>query len=110
MVIWSGILSEMMKQLDKNVNKPTNLEPINLGLPIVKELGARWLLQMTKYFKENPQTIVSGFLWVGKVGDLDHASNNLESQEDIIIDTESEFEVSKEKDHNDYDVVKIRDD
>ena len=90
---------------------------------MLKELGAKWLVQMAEYFQENPQIIVNGFLRAGIAGALDHASSDEESQEDTISDTESDFGVSEEEDHsdnydvsekedhnNDYDVVEIRDD
>lgn len=40
-----------MKQLNKNENDDaTDLEPLNLGLPILRELGAKWLVEMSKHF------------------------------------------------------------
>ena len=37
-------------------------ELINLGLPVLRELGAKWLVQMAEYFGGNPQIIVNGFI------------------------------------------------
>ena len=46
-----------MKQLDGK----ENLEPINLGLPILRELGAKWLVEMAEYFKERtPRSLSMG--------------------------------------------------
>ena len=62
---------EVMKQLDENVNEAMDLEPINLGLPMMKELGAKWLVQMAEHFQENPQIIVNGFFRAGIAGALE---------------------------------------
>ena len=53
---------KVTKQLDEEENKATELEPINLGLPMLKELGAKWLVQMSEYFADNPHIIVNGFI------------------------------------------------
>ena len=53
---------EVMKQLDGKEDEATEIQPINLGLPMLKELGARWLVQMAEYFADNPQIIANGFI------------------------------------------------
>jgi hypothetical protein len=30
------------------------LQPINLGLPLLKELGEKWLVEMAEYLASNP--------------------------------------------------------
>ena len=40
----------------------TDLQPVSLGLPVLKELGAQWMVEMADYFMENPQIIVNGFV------------------------------------------------
>ena len=37
---------EVMKQLNRKEDEATEVQPINLGLPMLKELGAKWLVQM----------------------------------------------------------------
>ena len=61
-----------MKQLDGKEDEATNIQPINLGLPMLKELGAKWLIQMAEYLADNPQIIVNGFLRAGITGALDY--------------------------------------
>ena len=39
-----------------------DLQPINLGLQVLKELGARRMVEMAEYFSDNPQIIVNGLL------------------------------------------------
>ena len=68
-------------------------------------------MKMAKYIEENPQITVNGFLQAGiAAGALDHTSNDLQSQEDTTSDLESDFIMSEEEGHNDYNVVKIQDD
>lgn len=52
-----------MKQLDGKEMKQWTWEPINLSLPVLRELGAKWLVEMEEYFEENPQIIVNGFFY-----------------------------------------------
>ena len=35
----------------------TELEPVNLGVLVLKELGAKWLAQMVQCFKDNTRII-----------------------------------------------------
>ena len=35
----------------------TKLEPVNLGVLVLKELGAKWLAQIAQCFKDNPRII-----------------------------------------------------
>ena len=53
---------EVMKQLNGKEVEATEIQPIKLGLPMLKELGAKWLVKMTDYFADNPQIVVNGFI------------------------------------------------
>lgn len=61
---------EWYSQQGKDIDS-IELELINLGLPILKELGAKWLVDMHKYIEMNPQIIVNGFIHLGIAGALD---------------------------------------
>ena len=63
--------NEIMKQLKWREIESAELQPINLGMPVLKELGARWILEMAAYFGENPQIIVNGFVKAGIAEALD---------------------------------------
>ena len=52
---------EFMKQLDCENAEAEDLQPIDLGHPVLKELGAKWLVKMFDYISENTQFIVNGF-------------------------------------------------
>ena len=98
---------EVMKQLDGKENETVDLEPINLGLPIPRELGSKWLVEMAEYFEENPQIIVNGFIRAGIADALDRASG-VEGEPEIDPESESDFCVSEEEQND--DVVEIGDD
>lgn len=61
---------QVTTQLDGKEVESTNLEPVSLSLPVLKELGAKWLVQMAEYFTDNPQIIVDEFVKAGR----DHSS------------------------------------
>ena len=102
---------EVMRQLDGKEDEAAEIQPVNLGLPMLKELGAKWLVQMAEYFADNPQIIVNGFIRAGIASALDHVSNEPEDMQ-YENDTESDFGVSDEEEQSDYydTVVEIEDD
>ena len=99
----------MTKQLDGKEDEATEVQPINLGLPTLKELGAKWLVQMAEYFADNPQIIVNGFTRAGIMSALDNTTSELEDMEDEE-DTESDFGVSDEEEQNEWKLrtIKVR--
>lgn len=73
-----------------------DIEPVNLGLPMLKKLGAKWLVQMAEYFSDNPQLVVNGFLRAGIASALDHdCLSEQESQGEADSGTESDFGLSE---------------
>ena len=45
-----------------------DMQPVSLGLPVLKELGpsgAKWMVEMAEYFDENFKIIVNGFARAG---------------------------------------------
>ena len=52
------------------------LEPVDLSLPSMKELGAKWLTGMAEYLAANPQFAVNGFIRSGIANALDHNDND----------------------------------
>ena len=60
-----------MKQLDAQDTTDiatAQLEPIDLSLSVLKEVGAQWLVDMAQYFSNNPDIVVSGFFRAGLQG------------------------------------------
>ena len=50
---------QVTKQLEGNDIESVNLQPINLGLPVLKQLGAWQMVEMAEYFADNPQMVLS---------------------------------------------------
>ena len=63
--------SKIQKQLEGDEIESTDVQPINLGLPTLKVLGANWMAEVAQYFTDNPQTMVNGFIKAGITGALD---------------------------------------
>ena len=64
---------QVMKQLDAQDTTDIateQLEPIDLSLSVLKEVGAQWLVDMAQYFSNNPDIVVSGFFRAGITGAL----------------------------------------
>ena len=79
---------QISKQLTDEDNVETvELQPIKLNLPVLKEKGAKWLVDMFDYIAINPQFIVNGFARSGILGALD----SIASTQDQFSDDEKEF-------------------
>lgn len=95
---------QVMQQLQGQEDIETaELQEINLGLPALKELGAKWLVNMAEYITRNPQFIVNGFIKSGITGALDGVY-------DVENDTQSINLGSEDDDSDDSDDSDIDDD
>ena len=52
------------------------LEPVDLSLPSMKELGTKWLTGTAEYLAANSQFAFNGFIRSGIANALDHNDNN----------------------------------
>ena len=86
-----------MSQLDGKESDLPDIELVNFWIPILKVLGAKWLVQMADYFSENPQLIVNGFVWAGISSALDRDCSELEGEGEADSGTENDFGVSEEE-------------
>ena len=96
---------QVMKQLegqDIDDLEMVELQPIDLGLPALKEIGAKWLVDMASYVSENPQFIINGFIRSGITGALDALETDdmdkLEDEQEIDSDIDSDIVESEETD------------
>ena len=80
---------EITKQLHGTAVQSVELQVINLSLPVLKELGAKWLEEMSEYIANNPQFIVNGFAHAGIMQALDGRGID-EDEEDHAHESESE--------------------
>ena len=93
---------QIQTQLEDNDIESTALQTINLGLPMMKELGAKWMVEMAQYFADNPQIIVNGFIKVGIIGALgSHMDIQDEPENDSTNDIDSEDNESDQDDTGD---------
>ena len=72
--------------------------PIDLGLPTLKVLGAKWLVKMSDYISENPHIIVKGFFRSGIAEALDDSEDT-----DMSCDESEEFTDESDTDNTDAD-------
>ena len=89
-----------MKQLEGRDNslEAAEIQPIEMGMPLMKENSAKWLVDMAEYLCNNPLFIVNGFIRSGISGALDGLqedtdSGNESSQKDY---TSYESDISEE--------------
>ena len=45
---------KLMEDVEDDNSDIADINPINLGMPTLKELGAKWLVQMSQYISDNP--------------------------------------------------------
>lgn len=67
------------------------LQPVNLCMAAVKELSARWLVDMAEYIANNPQF---GFLRAGILNALDGSVTDDEDSDDADTDGYSDTSMS----------------
>ena len=78
------------------------IEPVNLSMAAIKELSAKWLVDMSDYIADNPQFIVKGFQRAG----ISHA---LDSEEAAESDGDSEDELTEVISDDEVDIDDMND-
>ena len=88
------------------------LQPVNLRLAALKELGAKWLVEMADYISNNPQFIVNGFRRAGIPGALDGYEEDPEDLEEELeeLSGNSEDEPEDPEEREDPDDLEDSDD
>ena len=71
---------QILKQLDSSTTTNQELQPINLSLPVLRELGAEWMVEMAEYIANNPDFIVKGFRRAG----ISRALDDIESDDEDL--------------------------
>ena len=95
---------QVMKLLDAQDTTDiatAQLEPIDLSLSVLKEVGAQWLVDMAQYFSNNPDIVVSGFFRAGITGAL---SSELQEVQEQGVNSEQESVSEYEFGDSDQDV------
>ena len=71
-------------------------------MAVMKEIGAKWLVDMADHISNNPQFIVNGFLHAGISEALDGKTDN-DTPVPNLDDTETESDDEEEDDADDDD-------
>ena len=91
--------SQILQQLNPSLNiEDQQLQPIDLSLPLLRELGAKWIVEMAGYFANNPDIIVKGFIRSGISGALDGVNTD---EEEIDSNDNEHSEVSSDEETSD---------
>ena len=56
---------QVTQQMEGQDIETVAVEPVDLSMGTMKELGAKWLVDMANYISDNPQFIVNGFIHAG---------------------------------------------
>ena len=84
--------SEIQKQLEKNEyleDEEPSLKPSELSFLVLKGLGAKWLVEMFEYIRDNQQIIVHGVIRSGITATFDG-----DLQSEILLSDDSESNCS----------------
>ena len=88
--IWYS--EKLLEQVDDDDTDVGELAPISLGMPILKELGAKWLVEMSEHISNNPQFIVRGFIKSGITDAIDGITSTENSEElEEALNSEEEY-------------------
>ena len=101
--IWYS--EHLFKQFEDQSDVPledVTLDPVDLSLGNMKNIGAKWLVEAVKYIASNPQFIVNGFVRAGICRALDGQSSDDELDE-LLCELDSS-EVSTTSDEYDDEV------
>lgn len=90
---------QVMKQLegkDTSDLEDIELQPIELGLPALKEVGAKWLVGMADYISNNLQFIINGLIHTGITRALDRIEHK-DSSDSNTDEDESESDSDEDE-------------
>lgn len=88
--------NEVTKQLHGITNiKSVELQPIDFSMASVKELSAKWLVEMSDYIANNPQFIVHGFRRCGILKAMDRCHIEEDSEPEVEQELLSDDDVSE---------------
>lgn len=93
---------QLLKQFEDQSDVPledVTLDPVDLSLGNMKNVGAKWLVEAVKYIADNPEFIVNGFIRAGICRALDGQSSDDELDE-LLSEMDSSLEVSTTSDEH----------
>ena len=82
----------VLEQVEGQDIDNVEIEPINLSFPVMKELGARWMVETAEYISENPQFMINGFIKAGITRALDGVEEEAVKMDEDGEDSEEDIE------------------
>ena len=76
---------QVIKQLEGRELEDLNdidIQLIDLSMSVMKEVSARWLVEVAERISDNPQLIVNGFLHSGITGAFDGNMDDVQEEDD----------------------------
>ena len=75
---------QVMKQLEERDDlEAAEIQPIEMGMPLMKEISAKWLVDVAQYLSDNQQIIMNGFVHSGIPGAVDGLQEDTHSGKQI---------------------------
>ena len=75
---------KLIEQVGEDDVDDIEINPVNLSMPVLKQVGAQWLVETAEYLSNNPQIITNGFIKTGIAAALDGV------EEESVPTTDSE--------------------
>ena len=96
---------QLLQQCEDQSHVPLSdisLEPIDMSMPVMKNISAKWFVKAAEYIADNPQFIVNGFVKAG----ICRALNGITSDDELddllhIMDSNYEASTESESDSSD---------
>ena len=86
---WYGNkIVQQLEESDDQEEEEVFPKPVNLSLPLLKELGAKWLVGMAEYLHEKPLFIVNEFIHSGITAAFDGENQSETLDDDPCRETE----------------------
>ena len=85
---------QVLRQCEEQSDVPLQdiiLEPIDLSMAVIKNVSAKWFVEMAEYIGDHPQFIVNGFAKAGICCALDGITSD-EELDDMLQGMDSDYE------------------
>jgi len=90
---------KVMEQVGEQGDIDSEITPTSMSMPILKEAGAKWFVEMADHLSSNPQFIINGFIKAGIAGALDDTVEEIAVESEVNMDSSSEDSDDNESDN-----------
>ncbi|XP_011409166.1 PREDICTED: uncharacterized protein LOC105316064 [Amphimedon queenslandica] len=94
---YSEMVTQQLEGKDIEDLEDLELTPVDLGMPVLKEISAKWFVEMFQYMSENPQFIVNGFVHSGISSAIDGVIDMGSTESKGISDTDDTTDEGSEE-------------